>query len=110
MKNLVIEEIMKLIGQVKNKTIFEILDSCIEKVKSPAGKDFFMKLKNAIEEDLKKYAATHNVLSELIINNHIVVKKENGFEIRNMSGQKIILKIYFSSEYIPNAVIIERFP
>lgn len=108
--NEVVNEIMKLIEPVKNKTTFEILDSCIEKVKSPAGKDFFIKLKIAIEEDLKTYAATHNVSSEIIMNNHIVVKKENGFEIRNMSGQKIILKIYLLSEYIPNAVIIERFP
>lgn len=110
MKNLVIEKIMKFVDTIQNKTIFDILDSCIEKAELPVNKNWFLELKFMIEDELKKYAAEHYVSSGLIMNNHTVIKTENGFEIRNLSNQNTILKIHLSSEYIPNAVIIERFP
>ena len=108
MKNLVIEEIMKFVDTIQNKTIFDILDSCIEKAELPVNKNWFLELKFMIEDELKKYATEHYVSSGLIMNNHTVIKTENGFEIRNLSNQNIILKIHFPSSFNPNSVIIER--
>lgn len=104
--NVVLEKINELVEQIKEKTIFDIFDSCIEKAEAPIDKNFFIELKAATEEELKTYAATHNVSSGLIMNNHKVVRMENGLEIKNLSEQTTILKIYFT----PAFVTIERFP
>ena len=104
--NVVLEKINELVEQIKEKTIFDIFDSCIEKAEAPIDKNFFVQLKAMAEEELKTYAATHNVSSGLIMNNHKVVRMENGLEIKNLSEQTTILKIYFT----PAFVTFERFP
>ena len=104
--NEVLEKINELVKQIEEKTIFDIFDSCIEKAEAPIDKNFFIQLKAMAEEELKTYAATHNVSSGLIMNNHKVVRMENGLEIKNLSEETTILKIYFT----PAFVTFERFP
>ena len=106
--NEVLKKINKLAEQIKEKTIFNILDSCIEKAELPVNKNWFVELKLMIEDELKKYAREHYVSSGLIMNNHTVIITEDGLEIRNLSNQNTILKIHFPSRFNPNSVIIER--
>ena len=106
--NEALNKLIELAEQIKKKTIFDIFDSCIEKAEAPIDKNFFIHLKAATEEELKTYAATHNVSSGLIMNNHKVIRTENGLEIKSLSEQITILKIYFPSEFNPNSIIMMR--
>lgn len=107
MKNLVIEEIIKFADTIQNKTIFDILDNCIEKAESPINKNWFIELKYKIEEELKKYAWEHYIPINWVMKNNRVVRIENGLKVTNQTKDFVYLELYFPSEFNPNSLIIK---
>lgn len=104
----VIDTIINFSESFRDKTIFEILDNCIEKAELPYNKNWFLDLKFKIEEEFKLYAKEHFVAEKWLMNNHRVEKTDSGLKITNLSRDFTILEIYFPSEFNPNSLIIKR--
>lgn len=108
----VIDTIINYSESLKGKTIFEVLDDCINSAENLSGAsinvNWFIELKLKIEEDLKEYAREHFIAPKYLLNNNRVVKTENGLKITNRSQDFTYLEIYFPSEFNPNYLIIRR--
>lgn len=108
----VIETIINFADSVKNKTISELLDDCIETAENTSQPiiniDWFIELKSKIEEELKDYAWGHLIAPNYLLNNNCVNITEKSLEITNKEKNFIYLTIYFPSEFNPNSLIIER--
>lgn len=108
----VIDVIINFSESFRDKTIFEILDECIESAQNfpyaTINANWFVELKAKIEEEFKLYAREHFVAEKWIMNNHRVEKIDSGLKITNLSRDFTILEIYFPSEFNPKSLIIKR--
>jgi len=108
----VIDIIINFSESFKEKTIFDVLDDCIESArnfeKATINVDWFLELKCKIEEELKIYANKHYVSAKWLMNNNRVRKTENGLKITNQSKDLTYLELYFPSEFNPNSIIMKR--
>ena len=108
----VIDIIIEFSESLKNKTIFDVLDDCIESAKNfekaAINVNWFIELKWKIEEELKIYANEHYVSSKWLMNNNRVEKTEHGLKITNQGKDSTYLELYFPSEFNPNSIIICR--
>lgn len=107
----IIDTIINFSESFEEKTIFDILDDCIESAgnyeKSTINVNWFMELKWKIEEELKIYANEHYVPVKWLMNNR-VEKTERGLKITNQSKDLTYLELYFPSEFNPNSIIMKR--
>ena len=108
----VVDIIINFSETFKEKTIFDVLDDCIESAqnyeKATINVNWFIELKYKIEEELKIYANEHYISVEWLINNNRVEKTENGLKITNQSKDLTYLELYFPSEFNPNSIIMKR--
>ena len=108
----VIDIIISYSDSIQEKTIFEVLDDCIETARNmpfvSINVNWFVELKLKIEEEFKLYAKEHFVPEKWIMKNHRVEKTDFGLKITNLSRDFTILEIYFPSEFNPNSLIIRR--
>ena len=108
----VIDTIINFSESFKEKTIFDVLDDCIESAqnydKATINVNWFYQLKFQIEQELRSYCNLANVPINWILKCNRVTRIVNGLKITNQSEDFTILKIYFPNEFNPNSVIIER--
>ena len=81
----VIDVIINFSEPFRDKTIFGVLDECIESAQNLSyatiNVNWFVELKYKIEEEFKLYAKEHFVAEKWLMNNHRVEK--NRFRIKN---------------------------
>ena len=108
----VIDIIVNFSESFQEKTIFDVLDECIESAKNfekvVINVNWFVELKYKIEEELKIYANEHYIPARWLMNNNRVEKTDNGLKITNQSKDLIYLELYFPSEFNPNSIIMRR--
>ena len=108
----VIDTIINFADSIKEKTIFEVLDDCIESAKNlekpEINVNWFVELKLKIEEELKEYAREHYVSFKYLYNNNRVIRAATGLKITNRTKNLTYLELYFPSEFNPNSIIIQK--
>lgn len=108
----VIDIIIEFSESLENKTIFDVLDDCIESAKNfekaAINVNWFIELKWKIEEELKTYAFDHCVPVMWLMNNNRVEMMNNGLKITNETKDFTYLELHFPSEFNPNSIIMKR--
>ena len=108
----VLDTIINFSESFRDKTIFDVLDDCIESArnfeKATINANWFIELKWNIEEELKLYANEHYLSSKGLMNHNCVIKTDSGLKVTNQTKDLTYLEIYFPSEFNPDSVIIKR--